>query len=172
MANETLSSVSAATLSANTTLSGRTESANATYGNIVSSVEDSDSMLKNAIQAVRSAGSDGKFGMNVGKIDDMKTAIGVYISLIDNELAALTATDASQAFGPKIGAAVKDFVASIKNSTSILTSNLNGFKDDLTKIQEAYQTKESSVVNTVQGTATSINQTASNWSYSGTSSSN
>lgn len=172
MANETLSSVSAATLSANTTLSSRTESANSTFNNIATAVEDSDSMLRNAIQAVRSAGTDGKFGINTGKIDSMQTAIGTYINAINTELDALSATDASQAFGPQIGQAVKDFVASIKTSTGYLVSNLNGFKDDLSAIKEAYGQKQSSVVDAVGGTASSLTQTASNWSYSGSSSSN
>lgn len=170
--NETLSSVNAAQLSANTTLSQNTQSANTTYKNIASASQDSDSMLKNAIEAARAAGFDGKFGMNTKEIQNMKDQVTSYVNKITTALSKLDAQDASHAFGPQIGEAVKVFVESIKKSTSILVTNMNSFKDDLTAIEESMKGKATSVTNVVTESASSLNSTASGWSYGSSYTSN
>lgn len=172
MANETLSSVSAATLSANTTMSENTVSAKTKFNTIGDAAKDSDKALKDALELLNSAGKDGRFGINVGKIEEMKTAIDTYVGKINGALAGLNSGDATLAFGTDIGAVVSDFVASIKESTGYLVTNINAFKDDLDKVKEAYEAKEKSVTNTVSNTSSDLRTTSQNsWQYNSNNSS-
>lgn len=172
MANETLSSVSAATLNANTTLSQATSSANTTFGQIgAAATEDTDALLKNAIQAMQSAGIEGRFGINIKQIPIMQGAITTYINEVNEALNELTASNANDAFGPKIGEAMEVFVSNVKYSVQQLTSNLGAFKADLAQIQEAYEAKASSASSSITSTAEELKGTASSWTYSGSGSS-
>lgn len=172
MANETLSSVSAATLSANTTLSQATSSANTTFGQIGSAAtEDTDSLLKNAIQAMESAGISGRFGINIDQIPTMQAAISAYINDVNTALEKLNASNANDAFGPKIGEAMEVFVKNVKYSVQQLTGNLAAFKADLAQVKEAYENKASSASAAINTTAEELKGTASSWTYSGAGSS-
>ncbi|MBQ4031039.1 MAG: hypothetical protein II625_04720 [Bacilli bacterium] len=159
-----LSEVSKAELSANTTLSANANSATSTLG---SSVEDIDSVFRMTIQNFMSTGLNGNVGLNKERIKNFKDAIGEYVTDVNNALEKFNAADANQAFGPVIGGKVKDFVASIKQVCQAIVGNLNAFQADLDAVRKAYEAKETSASGAVASTATSISEQASGWTYSG-----
>ena len=95
-----LSEVSKAELSANTTLSANANSATGTLGN---SVEDIDSVFRMTVQNFMSTGINGNVGLNKDRIDAFKTSIGDYVTDVNNALEKFNAADANAAFGPVIG---------------------------------------------------------------------
>lgn len=159
-----LSEVSKAELSANTTLSANANSATGTLGN---SVEDIDSVFRMTVQNFMSTGINGNVGLNKDRIDAFKTSIGDYVSDVNSALEKFNAADANAAFGPVIGGKVKEFVASIKQVCQAIVGNLNAFQADLDQVKKAYEAKEQSASGAVAQTATSISEQASGWTYSG-----
>lgn len=163
-----LSEISKAQLSANTTLSGNLSKADAAYDAIGAAAEaDIDSLLSSAFETLRSTGFDGVAGLEIGKVVDMQAAITQYVNNIQGALNPLNEADATAVFGKDISEAVHNFVKEVKDSCNAVISNMQSFNDDLTAIKTAMEAKKNSVNTTVQGAASNLNSATSGWKYSG-----
>ena len=167
MSNTTLSEVSKAQLSANTTLSTNLVKANDVYNGINSQAdEDIDSLVASAFDKLRSTGFDGVTGLEINKVSGMQTAIDNYVNGIQQALAPLNKADAREAFGNQMNKAIEDFVVAVKGSCEALITNMKGFKDDLSKIKQAMEAKAQNVNTSVNSKSNDLNSSKSGWTYS------
>lgn len=167
MSNTTLSEVSKAQLSANTTLSSNLGKANDVYNSISSQAdEDIDSLVATAFEKLRSTGFKGVAGLEINKVSKMQTAIDDYVSGIQNALAPLNESDARSAFGNQMDQAVESFVGAVKASCEAIISNMYGFKEDLNKVKAAMEAKAQTVNTSVNSTSSNLNSSKSGWTYS------
>lgn len=169
----TLSEVSKAQLSANTTLSTNLGKANTVYDGISSQANDDiDGLLASAFETLRSTGFDGVAGLELNQVQNMQTAITNYVEAIKEALSPLNSADAQAVFGKEIAPSVENFVIEVKNSCNAVISNMLSFNDDLTAIKTAMEAKKSSVSSTVNSTSSSLSSSTSGWKYSGSGESN
>ena len=167
MSNTTLSEVSKAQLSANTTLSTNLGKANDVYNGINSQAdEDIDSLVASAFDKLRSTGFDGVTGLEINKVAGMQTAIDNYVNGIQQALAPLNKADAREAFGNQMNKAIEDFVVAVKGSCEALITNMKGFKDDLSKIKQPMEAKAQNVNISVNSKSNDLNSSKSGWTYS------
>ena len=170
MSNSTLSEVSKAQLSANTTLSANLGKANDIYNGINSQAdEDIDSLVSSAFDKLRSTGFDGLTGLETQKVAGMQTAIDNYVNGIQQALAPLNKADAKAAFGDQMNKAIEDFVLAVKGSCEALITNMKSFKDDLSKIKAAMEAKAQNVNTAINSKSNDLNSSKSGWTYSGES---
>lgn len=170
MGNSTLSEVSKAQLSANTTLSANTGKANQLFDNFSSGLdEDIDSLVASAFEKLRSTGFDGVTGLETEKVKDMIGAIDDYIAGINRALEPLKGADATKAFGDQMNKAIEEFVVEIKSACEALISNVKGFKDDLKAVKAAMEAKAQNVNASVNNKKNELNSSKSSWTYSGAS---
>ena len=170
MGNSTLSEISKAQLSANTTLSANTGKANQLFDNFSSGLdEDIDSLVASAFDKLRSTGFDGVTGLETGKVEGMIQAVDSYIEGINGALSPLNGSDATKAFGDQMNKAIQDFVIEIKSACEALISNIKGFKDDLKAIKAAMEAKAQNVNTAVNNKKNELNSSKSSWTYSGAS---
>ena len=170
MGNSTLSEVSKAQLSANTTLSANTGKANQLFDNFSNGLdEDIESLVASAFDKLRSTGFDGVTGLETGKVQGMIDAIDTYITGITGALDPLKGADATKAFGDQMNKAIEDFVIEIKAACEALISNMKGFKDDLKAVKAAMEAKAQNVNTAVNTKKNELNSSKSSWTYSGAS---
>lgn len=168
-----LSEISKAQLSANTTLSGHLSQADAAYDQIGATADaDIDSLLASAFESLRSTGFDGVAGLELEKVENMKTAINKYVEDIQTALSPLNEADATAVFGKDIATAVQNFVKEVKGSCYAVITNMLSFNDDLTAIKTAMEAKKNSVNTTVNTASSTLNSATSGWRYSGSGESN
>lgn len=171
--NSTLSEISKASLSANTTLSQNLGKASNTFSNIGNTAsEDIDSLLKTAFNVLRNTGFDGVAGLETGQVETMKAAITSYVDNINSALEPLNLADARNVFGDAIAPKIEEFVRSVKGACQAVVSNMGAFKDDLTAIQTAMQTKAQTVNTSVGNTSGELTSSKSSWTYNGSGGSN
>lgn len=171
--NSTLSEVSKASLSANTTLSQNLGQATNTFSTIGNTAtEDIDSLLKTAFNVLRSTGFDGVAGLETGQVETMKAAITTYVDSINAALEPLNSADARNAFGDAIAPKIEEFVMAVKGACQAVISNMGAFKDDLTAIQTAMETKAQTVNTSVGNASGELTSSKSSWTYSGSGESN
>lgn len=164
----TLSEISSASLSANTTLSSKTSSADSQFDAIYQGAEsDIDTLVSSAFDQLRSIGFDGVTGLEIGYVDEMKNAITDYVTSIEEAIAPLNSGEAEKAFGKRIAPAVETFVGEVKNSCLALISNMKAFREDLDAVKAAMEAKASSVSGAVGSTSSDLSSSASKWTYSG-----
>ena len=167
---ESLSDISKASISANTTLSSNLGKASNVYNEInAQAEEDIDSLMASAFDKLRSVGFDGVTGLELPKIAGMKTAISNYVDSIQKALEPLNAADARAAFGNKMNKAIEDFVVSVKNSCNGIITNMKAFNDDLTAVEKAMTAKAQSVTSSVNSQSSKLDSSKSGWTYSGDS---
>lgn len=167
MSNTTLSEVSKAQLSANTTLSSNLGKANDIYNSINSQAdEDIDSLVSSAFDKLRSTGFDGITGLEINKVKGMQSAIDNYVNGIQQALAPLNKADARAAFGNQMNKAIEDFVMAVKGSCESLITNMQAFKEDLGKIKTAMEAKAQNVNSAVNSRSNDLNSSKSGWTYS------
>lgn len=167
MSNTTLSEVSKAQLSANTTLSSNLGKANDIYNGINSQAdEDIDSLVSSAFDKLRSTGFDGVTGLEINKVAGMQTAIDNYVNGIQTALDPLNSADARAAFGNQMNKAIEEFVVAVKGSCQALITNMLAFKEDLGKIKAAMEAKAQNVNAAVNATSNDLNSSKSGWTYS------
>lgn len=167
MSNTTLSEVSKAQLSANTTLSSNLGKANDIYNGINNQAdEDIDALVSSAFDKLRSTGFDGVTGLEINKVKNMQTAIDNYVNGIQTALAPLNKADARAAFGNQMNKAIEDFVVAVKGSCEALITNMKAFKDDLSKIKAAMEAKAQTVNTAINNTSNDLNSSKSGWTYS------
>ena len=167
MSNTTLSEVSKAQLSANTTLSTNLGKANDIYNGINGQAEeDIDSLVASAFDKLRSTGFDGVTGLEINKVAGMQTAIDNYVNGIQTALAPLNESDATAAFGNQMNKAIQEFVLAVKGSCEALITNMKSFKDDLSKIKQAMEAKAQNVNTSVGSRTNDLNSSKSGWTYS------
>ena len=167
MSNTTLSEVSKAQLSANTTLSSNLGKANDVYNGMNSQAdEDIDSLVSSAFDKLRSTGFDGVTGLEINKVAGMQTAIDNYVNGIQQALAPLNKADARAAFGNQMNKAIEDFVVAVKGSCEALITNMKGFKDDLSKVKAAMEAKAQNVNTSINSRSNDLNSSKSGWTYS------
>jgi hypothetical protein len=167
MSNTTLSDVSKAQLSANTTLSSNLGKANDIYNSINSQAdEDIDALVSSAFDKLRSTGFDGVTGLEINKVAGMQTAIDNYVAGIQSALAPLNKADARAAFGNQMNKAIEEFVVAVKGSCEALITNMLAFKEDLGKIKAAMEAKAQNVNTAVNAKSSDLNSSRSGWTYS------
>lgn len=167
MSNTTLSEVSKAQLSANTTLSSNLGKANDIYNGINSQAdEDIDSLVSSAFDKLRSTGFDGVTGLEINKVAGMQSAIDNYVNGIQSALDPLNQADARAAFGNQMNKAIEEFVVSVKGSCQALITNMLAFKEDLGKIKAAMEAKAQNVNSAINATSNDLNSSKSGWTYS------
>ena len=170
MGNTTLSEISKAQLSANTTLSTNTGKADQLFDKFSAGLDDDiDALVASAFDKLRSTGFDGVTGLEIHKVANMQKAIDNYISGIENSLAPLNRADARKAFGNQMNKAIEDFVVEIKNACNALISNLKAFKADLNAVKAAMEAKAQNVNTSVNNKKNELNSSKSGWTYSGES---
>lgn len=163
---ESLSDISKASISANTTLSTNLGKANNVFNEINTQAdEDIDALMSSAFDKLRSVGFDGVTGLEISKIKDMKGAIDQYITDIEEALKPLNSSDAQAAFGNKMKEAIQNFVVEVRKSCYGLISNMKGFKDDLDAIEKAMVAKAESVNTAVNSQSNKISSAQSGWAY-------
>lgn len=81
-------------------------------------------------------------GINVNQIPSMKEAIRKYVDNLNQILAKLDAVDPSIAFKGVYAEAVTEYILSVKQACQSVISNMLAFNDQLTKVQEAYENKD------------------------------
>lgn len=169
----TLSEVSKATLSANTTLSQNLGKANQVYDGISAQADDDiDNLLASAFETLRSTGFDGVTGLELDQVQGMQDAITAYVAAIQEALSPLNAADAQNVFGKEIAPHIENFVIEVKNSCSAVISNMLSFNDDLSAIKTAMEAKKTSVNSVVDATSNDLQSSTSGWKYSGSGESN
>lgn len=165
---ESLSDISKASVSANTTLSSNLGKASNVYGEINSQAdEDIDALMSSAFDKLRSVGFDGVTGLEVDKVKDMKRAITTYVGDIKKALEPLNSADATNAFGKKMKTAIENFVVQVKNSCNGLISNMEAFNADLDAIEKAMTAKAQSVTSAVDTQSNKLESSTSGWTYNG-----
>ena len=170
MSNTTLSEVSKAQLSANTTLSTNLGKANDIYNGINAQAdEDIDSLVSSAFDKLRSTGFDGVTGLEINQVSNMQKAIDTYVGDIQSALAPLNASDATEAFGNQMNKAIQEFVVAVKGSCEGIITNMNAFKKDLEEIKKAMQAKAQSVNTNINNVSNNLTSSKSSWTYSGES---
>lgn len=170
MSNTTLSSVSKAQLSANTTLSQNLGKATNVYGDIYTGAEeDIDTLVATAFNKLRSTGFDGVTGLEINQVTTMQRAIDTYVNGIQQALSPLNAADARKAFGDQMDKSIENFVMAVKRSCEGVITNMNAFKKDLEEIKKAMQAKAQTVNTRVNSISTNLNSSKSSWTYSGES---
>lgn len=168
MGNSTLSEISKAQLSANTSLSANTGKANQLFDNFSNGLdEDIDSLVSSAFDKLRSTGFDGVTGLETNKVQGMVDEIDKYIDGINRALVPLNDADAKIAFGDQMNTAIEAFVMEIKSACEVLISNMKGFKDDLKAIKAAMEAKAQNVNTSVNTKKNELNSSKSSWAYSG-----
>lgn len=168
MGNSTLSEISKAQLSANTTLSANTGKADQLFDQFSSGLdEDIDSLVSSAFDKLRSIGFDGVMGLETEKVGGMITAVDTYVTNIKAALDPLNSADATKAFGNQMNKAIEDFVKEVKGACDVLISNMNAFKDDLKAIKAAMEAKAQNVNTSVKNKTNELNSSKSGWAYSG-----
>lgn len=173
MADYSLSEASKATLSANTTLSQNLGNASNVFTNISSSADaDIDNLLASAFQTLRSTGFDGVVGMETEQVQSMISAIDTYVSNVQSALAPLNSADARASFGDTIAPKVEEFVIAVKEACSAVITNMGAFKDDLTAIKTAMESKAASVNTAVGNASNDLTSSKSGWTYTGSGESN
>ena len=167
MSNTTLSEVSKAQLSANTTLSTNLGKANDIYNGINSAAEeDIDALVTSAFDQLRSTGFDGVTGLEINKVAAMQSAIDNYVNGIQTALSPLNSADAREAFGNQMNKAIEEFVMAVKGSCEAIITNMSSFKDDLGKIKAAMEAKAQTVNTAINATSNNLNSSKSGWTYS------
>lgn len=81
-------------------------------------------------------------GINVNAIPDMKGAISGYVEGLQSKLNELESMDPTVGFKGEMTTAVKDYIDAVKTACQAVVSHMLAFNDQLTKVQEAYQTKD------------------------------
>lgn len=165
---ESLSDISKASISANTTLSSNLGKATNVYDGINSQAdEDIDSLMASAFDKLRSVGFNGVTGLEIDKVKDMKKAITDYVGSIKKALEPLNSSDATNAFGAKMKKAIENFVIQVKNSCNGLISNMEAFNADLDAIEKAMVAKAESVSAAVDTQSSKLESSTSGWTYNG-----
>lgn len=165
---ESLSEISKASISANTTLSSNLGKANNVFGEINSQAdEDIDALMSSAFDKLRSVGFDGVTGLEIDKIRDMKKAITTYVGDIKKALSPLNASDATNAFGKKMKTAIENFVNKVESSCNGFISNMEAFNADLDAIEKAMTAKAESVTSSVNAQSSKLESSTSGWTYNG-----
>ena len=163
---ESLSDISKASISANTTLSSNLGKASNVYNEINSQAEeDIDSLMSSAFDKLRSVGFNGVTGLEINKIKNMKTAINNYVKDIEDALKPLNSSDAKAAFGNRMNKAIENFVVKVKDSCNGLISNMKAFNQDLDAIEKAMVAKAQSVTTSVNTQSNKLESSKSGWTY-------
>lgn len=170
MSNTTLSEISKAQLSANTTLSANLGKADNIYSDIhTAAEEDIDTLVATAFEKLRSTGFDGVTGLEINQVANMQKAIDTYVADIQSALSPLNASDATEAFGNQMNKAIQEFVVAVKGSCEGIITNMNAFKKDLEEIKKAMQAKAQTVNTSMNNVSNNLTSSKSSWTYSGES---
>lgn len=95
----------------------------------------------------------------INGINDYTDSIRTDLQKIDN------VADASNAFGPDVGAKVKEFTTAMKEICLSIVSQLDRFKDDVKAVADAYRAKGESVVTAVGSAADTVSSNATSSKY-------
>lgn len=105
------------------------------FGNTVNkTIAEVESVFQNGSTVV---------GINVNQIDAMKQAIRNYVDNLQKTLDKLDAVDPTVAFKGEVTGAIIEYINAVKTACQAVVSNMLAFNDQLTKVQEAYLTKDS-----------------------------
>ena len=124
----------------------------------ISKIKDTFShSVKRTLSEVESAFKNGTtvVGINVNHIPTMKTAVRNYVDNIHKALDELNTYDPEVAFKGEYAAAMSQYIEAVKVACSAITSQMLAFNDQLTKVQEAYQNKDTQTASSIKQTAES-----------------
>lgn len=82
-------------------------------------------------------------GINVNQIPQMKQAVRSYVDGLQKQLDKLNAIDPKTAFKGEISTAIVEFIDAVKQACQAVVSNMLAFNDQLTKVQAAYENRDS-----------------------------
>lgn len=129
-----------------------------TINNGISKIKDAFSNTVNrTISEVESAFKNGHtvVGINVNHIPAMKESVRKYVDNIYTALNELNAYDPEVAFKGEYAQAMTVYIEAVKAACNSICSQMLAFNDQLTKVQEAYQAKDTDTASRIKQTAES-----------------
>ena len=124
----------------------------------ISKIKDTFShSVKRTLSEVESAFKNGTtvVGINVNQIQTMKEAVRGYVDNIKKALQELETYDPEVAFKGEYALAMTEYINAVKTACNAIVSQMLAFNDQLTKVQEAYQQKDSETASAIKSTAES-----------------
>lgn len=107
-------------------------------------------------------------GIDAAQVDSMKSAVNQYVSQIQSHLDEVNAAaDSTQAVHGGAADALKEYATAISACCKAYTSQLLQFNDQLTEIQAAYQSQDTTTASTISGNASEAQSQASANTYQG-----
>ena len=105
-------------------------------------------------------------GINVGHIPTMKQAVRTYVDNIKSALNELENYNPEIAFKGEYAEAMRTYIEAVKVACSAICSQMLAFNDQLTLVQEAYESKDANVASSIRKTADSTSSAYSEYQES------
>ena len=123
------------------------------------------SSINRTVSEVESAFKNGTtvVGINVNHIPAMKTAVRNYVDNIRKALDELNTYDPQVAFKGEYATAMTEYIEAVKTACNAIVSQMLAFNDQLTKVQEAYQAKDTATASSIKNTAQSTSSAYSEY---------
>lgn len=140
-----------------------------TFNTVTSNIQNTFGTITNrAISDVNSFFSNGTtvVGINVNQIPAMKTAVRTYVEGIQSALGELVNYDPEIAFKGEYSAKLKEYIQAIIETCNAIVSHMLAFNDELTKVQQAYEAKDTASASAISADAESTRSAYTNYTES------